>query len=85
MQPDIATTHRHLGELAVMSHKVTETERRILARGQELLKAAQDAMDESRAAALAGDADASRRYQDAVAERGRCEMVIAQARKNLGG
>lgn len=84
MQPDVATNNRHLGELAVMSHKVTETERRILARGEELLKKAQAEIDESRAAALAGDAEASRRYQDAVAERGRCQMVIAQARKNLG-
>lgn len=83
MQPDTPTVHRNLGELAAMQRRVEQTERNILARGEELLSQAEKTMADTRAAALAGDAEASRRYQEAVADRGRCQMVVAQARRML--
>lgn len=81
---DHATAQRHLGELAVMSNQTQQTERRIVARANELLAAAQKERDETRVAAQAGDAEAGRRYQAAIEEIGRCERVIAQAREHLG-
>lgn len=81
---DHATAQRHLGELAVMSTQTQQTERRISARAHELMAAAMKERDESRQAAQAGDPEASRRYQAAVEEIGRCERVIAQSREHLG-
>jgi len=84
MTPNPDRLHGDLGELATMSHHVDATERRILARATELLDAAVKTAEANRRDALAGVAEASRRYQAAIAEKHRCEMVLAQAKKNLG-
>ena len=82
-KPPIDDTRRHLGELGAMASHVEETERRILANAEKMLGAVEGKLAGLRTAALAGDDDVGRRYQDAIAERGRLNQVIAQARENL--
>ncbi len=67
-----------------MSEQTQRAERQILQRAEHLLGEAEKRMEEHRVPALAGDREASRHYQDAVAEGGRLRLVIAQAKKNLG-
>lgn len=80
MQTHIDTTRRHLGELAAMSHQTQEAERLILAKAEEMLDQVQKDLSKAATAALTGGED---RYQHLIAERGRLQLVIAQARKNL--
>ena len=80
--PELATTRRHLGELGVMAAQTERAERQILARAEHMLDDVLAKLDEKRPLALRGDAEA-REYQGLVAERGRLERVIAQARKVL--
>lgn len=81
MQDHIDTTHKHLGELAAMSRQTQEAERRILERAEALLEQVQADLTAARAAALTGG---DSHYMDLVAERGRLQQVIAQARHHLG-
>lgn len=80
MQAHIETTHKQLGELAAMAHQTAAAEQQILVKATELLGQVQDDLVKARANAMTGG-DAH--YQDLVAERGRLQQVIAQARQNL--
>lgn len=79
----VATVHRNLGELAVMSRKTQETEKRILARALSLLAAERTKMDKAMPAAKAGDREAATQYSESVKEIGRLQQVVAKARKAL--
>lgn len=80
--PQLPTTRRHLGELGVMSAQVEAHERQILAHAETLHAETLKKIDAARASALASDAD-GKAYQELIAERGRLERVIAQARSIL--
>jgi hypothetical protein len=80
--PELATTRRHLGELGVMAAQTERAERQILKHAEQLHAEVLAKLDEMRPKALHGDAE-SREYQELVAERGRLERVIAQARAVL--
>lgn len=81
----LSTTHRQLGELAVMQAQTERAERDILKRAEDLLAEQQKLAEDLRSGALAGEPDAMRRYQDCIAEQGRLKLVIAQAREVLAG
>lgn len=78
--PQAATTRRHLGELGVMSAQVERAERQILAHAENMHADVQAKIKAARSAALTGGGD---EYTTLVAERGRLERVIAQARATL--
>lgn len=80
MQANIDNTHRQLGELAAMSHQTQEAERRILAKALEMLTKVEADLPKAASAALTGGGD---HYQHLIAERGRLQQVVAQARKHL--
>ena len=82
MQTNIDTTRRRIGEMVAMSRQTQEAERKILARAQELLKGVYDKIPSAKASSLLGDGD---EYMSLIAERGRLQQVIAQARTVLGG
>lgn len=82
--PQLSTVRRQLGELGVMSEQTQRAERQILERAQARLEEVEKAIASDRQPALAGDGEASQRYQGAIAERGQLQIVIAQARKMLG-
>lgn len=81
--PEAATTRRHLGELGVMAAQTEHAERQILAHAERLHGEVLAKLDDMRPRVLHGDTEA-REYQELVAERGRLERVIAQAREVLG-
>lgn len=83
MKPPIDDTRRHLGELGAMSEQTQRVERQILERAEGQLAEVEKLLPELRSGALAGEGDASTRYQEAIAERGRLQQVIAQARQHL--
>lgn len=80
---DAQTIQRQLGELAAMQSQAEAMERKILARAQELLGKVDGQIDAARSEAMAGDDAAKARYTDMVADRGRLQQVIAQARAVL--
>jgi len=82
-QDHIAKTRAQLGELGAMSDQTQRAERQILERAEVLLSEAERRIEALRPKAVAGDAEASRDYQEAIEERGRLNIVIAQAQKNL--
>ena len=82
-QDHIDKTRAQLGELGAMSDQTQRAERQILERAEALLAEAEKRIEELRPQVVAGDAEASRAYQDAIEERGRLNIVIAQAQKNL--
>jgi len=81
--PEAAATRSHLGELGVMAAQTERAERQILEHAQRLHGEVLARIDDMRPQALQSDAD-STEYQNLVAERGRLERVIAQARQALG-
>lgn len=81
--PESAATRRHLGELGVMAAQTERAERQILEHAERLHGEVLAKLDQMRPQALMGDAEA-RDYQELVAERGRLERVMAQAREVLG-
>ena len=81
MQSNIDTTTKHLGELAAMSHQTQAAEQRILDRAKELLAQVEKDLPTAAGESMTGGAD---RYQELIAERGRLQQVIAQARAHLG-
>ena len=83
MTDHTANTRRHLGELGVLSARVEQDERRILAHAQKLHADVAAKIDKARAGA-AGGGDAGSEYERLVLEHGRLERVIAQARQVLG-
>lgn len=78
------TTRQHLGELGAMSEQTQRAERKILERAEQALVETDKRIKELRPLALANDERSSKEYQKAIAERGRLQMVIAQARQHLG-
>lgn len=80
MQDHIDNTHKQLGELAAMSHQTQEAERKILARAEELLGQVEKDLPEASSTANTGGED---NYMHLIAQRGRLQQVIAQARKHL--
>lgn len=85
MKQHIDNTRRQLGELGAMAAQTEAMERKILERAQEQLGKIEGDLDRTRAAAMAGDDAAQAQYTDMVAERGRLQQVIAQAKQVLGG
>lgn len=81
---EVETTHRNLGELAVMASRTEKAERRILDQAQRLLAAETGKLGDLRTKALAGDNNAAADYQTSIAEIGRLERVVSQAKKVLG-
>ena len=80
--PEAATTRRQLGELGAMSAQTERAERQILRHAESLHAEVLAKLDEMRPLAQHSDAE-SNDYQALVAERGRLERVIAQARATL--
>lgn len=76
-------SRRHLGELAVMASQTEAAERRILAHAEQMHGDVLAKIDDMRPRVMHGEAE-GRDYQALVAERGRLERVIAQARLMLG-
>lgn len=77
------TTRRHLTELAAMAHKVEQAERNILARAREELERVEAKLTRLRGPARVPGAPEADEYQQAVQDRGRLHLVIAQAQKVL--
>lgn len=84
MKQHIENTRRQLGELGAMAAQTEAMERKIMERAQEQLGKVEGDLDRARAAAMTGDDAAKTQYTDMVAERGRLQQVIAQARQVLG-
>lgn len=80
MQTHIDNTTKQLGELAAMSRQTQEAERRILERAETMLGEVE--RDLPAAAKVANDGGEDH-YMHLIAQRGRLQQVIAQARKNL--
>lgn len=80
MQKHIDTTHKRLGELAVMAHQTEVAERRILERAEAQMAKVEKDLPTAAGSAMTSGADA---YMDLIAERGRLQQVIAQARATL--
>lgn len=80
--PEAAATRRQLGELGVMAAQTERAERQILEHAERMHGEVLAKLDDMRPQALMGEAEA-REYQGLVAERGRLEHVIAQARAVL--
>lgn len=83
MSQHIEDTRRQLGELAAMAAQTDAMERKILECAQEQLGKIEGDLDRARVAAMTGDDSAKSQYTDMVAERGRLQQVIAQARQLL--
>ena len=77
------TTRRHLAELAAMANKVEQAERNILAKSQEELARVEARIKKLRGPAQVPGAPEADEYQQAVRDRGRLNVVIAQAQKVL--
>lgn len=80
----IENTRRQLGELAELSAKTDAAERRILESAEKQLAAMQEKIAGMGHEALL-DPDKGREYQLLLSNRHRLQVVIAQAKKNLGG
>lgn len=81
MQAHIDSTHKRLGQLAAMSRQTQDAERDILNRAKVMLANVEKDLPAAASASMMGGAD---KYQDLIAERGRLQQVIAQARQVLG-
>lgn len=74
--------HAALGDLAAMSAKTETAERRILAQAECRLDVIAGRLDEIRPRALLDEALADE-YQRLILERGKLNLVVAQARRVL--
>lgn len=79
------TTRRHLTELAALSHKTEQAERKILENAEAELERVQTRVAKLRSLALIPGQGNSSEYQQAIMDRGRLHQVIAQANKILAG
>ena len=77
------TTRRHLAELAALAHKTEAAERRILENAQAELERVQAKIKKLRGPAMVPGAPEADEYQQAVHDRGRLNVVIAQAQRIL--
>lgn len=83
MKKTTDNTKRKLAELGALSSRTDGAERRILESAESKLQKMQARIAELRHAAMLGGAEAEE-YQRLVADRHRLQVVVAQARKNLG-
>lgn len=83
MKQHIENVRRQIGELSSLAAKTDEAERKILHAAEKRLEWVQSRLAELRSKAVV-DGEAGREYQDLALERGRLDLVIAQARKLLG-
>lgn len=79
------TTRLHLTELATLSHKTEQAERKILENAEAELERVQSRIAKLRRQALIPGQSDTAEYQQAVMDRGRLHQVIAQANKILAG
>ena len=77
----IKQSRNQLGELAVLQHRIDESERRLLKRAETRLDEVNASIQQIRSSAL----HHSREYQDLIQERGQLHMIIAQAKANIQG
>lgn len=84
IRPNTHDTRRQLGELGAMQAQTEAMERRILSIATEKLDALQGQLESARVAAMTDGDEAKAKYADMVHERGRLELVIANARSALG-
>ena len=84
MKQQIENVRRQIGELSSLAEKTDAAERKILESAEKRIDWVQSRMGELRAKALT-DGDAGKEYQSLAMERSRLNLVIAQARKNIGG
>lgn len=68
-----------LGELAVMQHRVNESEKLILKRAEARLDEVNARIQKIRSSAL----DLPREYMDLIQERGTLNIIITQARASI--
>lgn len=83
MQNHIENTRRKLGELGAMSQQTEAMERKILARAEQLLSEVEGKLGGARVKAMTGNDDDKDYYTELVGERGRLQIVIANAKKAL--
>ena len=78
-----ATARRKLGELSTMASRTDDAERRILESAEAQLDKMQARIAELRPSVLLNKGDADE-YQRLISDRRRLQVVVAQARKNVG-
>jgi len=78
------TTRRQLGELAAMQAQTDAMERRILSIAETKLDELEKKLADARTAAMTGGDQAKADYAEMIHERGRLNIVIANARAVLG-
>lgn len=83
MQIHIDNTRRKLGELGAMSQQTEAMERKILARAEQLLSEVEGKVEDARVKAMTGSEADKDIYTDLVGERGRLQIVIANAKRVL--
>ena len=72
-------SRERLGELAVMQHRINESEKMILRRAEARLNEVNTRIQEIWSSSL----ERPREYMDLMQERGMLNMVIAQARASI--
>lgn len=72
-------SRERLGELAVMQHRINESEKMILRRAETRLNEVNTRIQEIWSSSL----ERPREYMDLMQERGMLNMVIAQARASI--
>ena len=77
-------SRQHLARLGVMTHEIEQAERNILARAESAMERVQADIARLRPLAMVPGADEAQEYQQAVLDRSRLAVVVAQARKVLG-
>lgn len=75
----INQSRNQLGELAVMRHRINESERLILKRAEMRLDEVNAGIQKIRSSAL----DHSQEYRDLIKERGQLHIIIAQAKASI--
>lgn len=83
MKRHIANTQKHLGELAGLAERTKRAEERILKQAEKRLGEVQASIARAQPGIVAAPDAAQARYQDLVEERGKLEMVVAQAKRVL--
>lgn len=84
MSDDSDRVLQQLGELAALQHQTQETEKRILTQALTLADATRKRMDDLRAGANAGQADAMADYEAAARDLGQLQTIIETSRRVLG-
>lgn len=84
MKQHIENVRRQIGELSSLAAKTDAAERKILEAAEKRLDWVQSRLADLRSKALV-DAAAGKEYQELALERGRLNLVIAQAQKNIAG